>query len=223
MKLVHPDLHFQITFTEQEIPVCLVESPARWRELQKELFFQHQGEDGKWVLSEGDKEIKISDSAEMIINPLCLEENQKRIINAFLHAFNETANNEVYWKRSQELNGEIQKFFSDMEMEYPFEYHINPEVDFVALAKAMGLRFECEYENDLERLLQYCILIREITKAKLFIFFNLHDYFTEDELKLFYQEIVARKWNVLLLESSVKDRISGEKYYIIDKDNCEIY
>lgn len=223
MKLVHPDLHFQIKFLEQEIPICLVESPVRWREMQKELFAQHRGEEGNWILSEEDKEIKFSASVELIVNPLCLEENQKRIMNAFLHALTETANNEVYWKRSQELNGEIQKFFADLEMEYPFEYHINPEIDFSALAKAMGIRIECEYENDLERLLQYCILTRAIVKTKLFIFFNLHEFFTETELKLFYREVMARKWNVLLMESSAGDRISGEKYYIIDKDNCEIY
>ena len=223
MKLVHPELHFQIKFVEQEIPVCLVESPVRWREVQKELLAQYRGEEGDWILSEEDKEIKFSAFVEMIVNPLCLEENQKRIMNAFLRSFSEMANNEVYWKRSQELNGEIQKFFSDMEMEYPFEYHINSEIDFSALAKAMGIQIECEYENDLERLLQYCILTREIMKVKLFVFFNLHDYFTEDELKLFYQEIAVRKWNVLLLESTEKERISGEKYYIIDKDNCEIY
>ena len=223
MKLVHPDLHFQITFAEQEIPICLVESPARWRELQKELFAQYQGEDGKWVLSEDDKELKFNASVEIIMNPVCLNENQKRIMNVFIQSFSQTANNEDYWKRSQQLNAEIQSFFSDLEMEYPFEYHINPEIDFAALSKAMGIRFEYEYETDLERLIQYCILTRDVLKTKLFIFFNLHAFFTIQEMKMFYQEIVARNWNVLLLESSMRERIDGEKYYIIDKDNCEIY
>lgn len=144
-------------------------------------------------------------------------------MNVFLQSLNKTAANEAYWEKSQKLNAAIQGFFADLEMEYPFEYHINPEVDFSALAKAMGLQIEKEYDSDLERLIQYCILTRELLNTKLFIFFNLYCYFTEKELEQFYQEILTRKWNVLLMETSVGNRISGEKHYIIDKDNCEIY
>ena len=223
MKLIHPDLQFQIQFTDTTIPVCVIESPVWWREIQKELLAQMQGEDGKWILSEQDKEIKISKSVELIWNPIQLEENQKRIMNAFLQSFSKTATNETYWKKGQELNGIIQTFFSQLEMEYPFEYHINSEIEFSALAKAMGIRIETEYESDLERLLQYCILTQDLMHTKLFILFQLHAYFTEEELELFYREVRQRKWNVLLMEPLVGKRLPGEKHYIIDKDNCEIY
>ena len=223
MKLVHPDLQFQIQFTDATIPVCMVESPIWWRAIQKELLAQTQGEDGKWVLSEHDKELKINKSVELLLNPLRLEENQRRIMNAFLQSFSKTAVNEVYWKKGQELNSIIQAFFSELEMEYPFEYRINSEIDFAALAKAMGIQIETEYESDLERLLQYCILTQDVMHTKLYIFFHLHVYFTEKELELFYQEIKQRNWNVLLMESSIENPRSDEKYYIIDQDNCEIY
>lgn len=223
MKLVHPDLQFQIEFTDTVIPVCVVESPVWWRGLQRELLAQMDGEDGKWVLSEQDKELKISKSVELLLNPLQLEENQRRIMNAFLQSFGRMAVNEVYWKKGQELNAVIQAFFSELEMEYPFEYRINSEIEFAALAKAMGIQIETEYESDLERLLQYCILTQDVMHTKLYIFFHLHAYFTEEELGLFYQEVKQRKWNVLLMESSIEKTCSDEKYYIIDQDNCEIY
>lgn len=223
MKLVHPDLQFQIQFSDAVIPVCVIESPIRWREIQRELLAQQQGEGGSWVLSEQDQEIKINKSVEMIFNPIQLEENQKRIMTAFLQSLSKTASNETYWKQGQELNAMIQSFFADLEMEYPFEYHINSEIEFSALAKATGIRIESDYENDLEKLLQYCILTQDMLHTRLFIFFHLHAYFTEKELLLFYQEVRQRKWNVLLLEPSVGKPISGEKYYIMDGDNCEIY
>ena len=216
MKLVHPDLQFQVEFAEQIIPVFIVESPVRWRDIQRELLSQYHGGEGKWMLSDQEKEIKFNKSVEMIMNPMILEENDRRIVNAFLQTFGETASNEVYWKRAQDLNVAIQKFFSEIESEYPFEYNIHREIDFPALAKAMGIRLESEYENDLERLIQYCILTKEIMHVKLFIFFNLHSFFTEKELGQLYQEIIYRKWNVLLFETAVFGRISGEKYYIID-------
>lgn len=223
MKLVHPDIQFQIEFKENRIPVCIVESPICWRKLQKELFVQYRGGDGRWVLSHDDREIKISKSVEMILNPLQLEENQKRIMTGFLQSLGKRAANENYWKKGQELNTEIQKFFGELEVEYSFGYHINPEIDFVALAKAMGIRIDSEFESDLERLLQYCLLTKEIFNPQLFIFWNLHHYYTKQELQLFYQEIMVRKWKILLMETSVGDRLSEEKYYIIDRDFCEIY
>lgn len=223
MKLVHPDLQFQIQFTDTAIPVCVIESPVWWRAIQKELLAQMQGEDGKWVLSEQDKEMKISKSVELILNPLQIEENQRRIMNAFLQSLHKTAINEVYWKKGQELNAVIQTFFSELEMEYSFEYHIDTEIEFSALAKTMGIRINSDYESDLERLLQYCMLVRDIMNTKLFVFFHMHEYFTEEEIKLFYQEVKQRNWNVLFMEPSIGRRIPGEKHYIIDKDCCEIY
>lgn len=223
MKLVHPDLQFQIQFTDTVIPVCVIESPIWWRAIQKELLAQTHGEDGKWVLSEQDKELKISKSVELLLNPIQMEENQKRIMNAFLQSFSKVAVNEEYWKKGQELNAIIQAFFSELEMEYPFEYRINSEIDFAALAKAMGIQIETEYESDLERLLQYCILTQDVMHTRLYIFFHLHENFTEKELELFYQEIKQRNWNVLLVESSIANPRSDEKYYIIDQDYCEIY
>lgn len=223
MKLVHPNLQFQIEFAENIIPVCIVESPIRWREMQKELLSQCQGDDGSWVLSVEEKELKMSKSVEMILNPMQLEENQKRIMNGVLQSLSRMAVNERYWKKSQELNAAIQIFFAELETEYPFEYQINEEIDISALAKAMGIQIEQEYETDLERLLQYCILAREILGAKLIIFWNLHNYFSMQELESLYQEIMVRKWNVLLMETAVVQKISVEKHYIIDRDNCEIY
>lgn len=223
MKLVHPELSFQIDFSDVEIPIFVVESPIRWRTMQRELLAQNQGADGKWVLSEMDEEIKISKFVEIIINPIQLDENQRRISNAFLQSLSKTASNEIYWKKGQELNAGIQTFFSELEMYYPFEYHINPEIDFPALAKAMGIRIENEYGNELERLVQYCILTQEIMHTKLFIFYHLHDYFTDAELRLLYKEIQTRHWNVLLVEPLMHEKIVGERHYIIDRDNCEIY
>lgn len=223
MKLAHSEISFCVDFDKTEIPVCIIESPKRWREIQKELSAQYLGRDGEWVLSDRDKEMNFSKTVEMIFNPLQLDENQRRLVTSFLKSFAEKAVNESHWRESQELNSIIQTFFGKMEMEYSFGYHINAETDFSALAKAMGLQIETQYETDLERLLQYCIMIKELTKIKLFIFWNLRNYFTQTELELFYEEIRRRDWKVLLMENHLDQMMDGEKWYIIDKDNCEIY
>ena len=225
MKLAHPELSFCIDLASANgtVPVCVIESPVRWREIQKELLLQCGGDDGRWVLSDHDKEINIGKNVEMLFNPLQLAENQKKLLSTFIKSLAEKAVSETYWRTGQELNSEIQKFFGRLETEYPFDFCINPEVDFTALAKAMGIQIETQYDTDLERLLQYCLMTKELLKTKLVIFWNLRMYFSEEEMALFYAEIRRREWRVLLIEHLLGRKLPEEKWYIIDKDNCEIY
>lgn len=225
MKLAHPELSLCMDFDEAktDVQVCVIESPIRWREIQKELLLQYNGGDGQWVLSERDKELSIEKKVEMIYNPLQLEENQRKMLTAFIKSLAEKAVSEVHWREGQELNSRIQGFFGKLETEYPFDFCINPELDFTALAKAMGLQIETQYDTDMERLLQYCLMTKELVKPQLFIFWNLRMYFSEEEMELFYAEIRRRGWKVLLIEHLLEYRLPGEKWYIIDKDNCEIY
>ena len=159
----------------------------------------------------------------LIFNSLQLDVNQRKLVTAFLKSFAEKAVNEMHWREGQELNTHIQTFFGNLEVEYSFEFSINEELDYSSLAKAMGIQLVTEYETDLERLLQYCILLQELIKPKLLIFWNLRQYFSAEEMKLLYSEVCCREWNVLLMEHYIDSRIDGEKWYIIDKDNCEIY
>ena len=224
MKLIHPEISFTVDFTDDILAhVCMVESPVRWREIQKELTSQYDGGEGQWVLSDDGKELKLGKEVEMVFNPLQLEENSRKVMTAFLKSLSEQAVSELYWREGQELNSVIQTFFGKLETEYSFGYTINAEIDFSALAKSMGIQIETEYDTDLERLVQYCILIKDLMKPKLFIFWNLRNYFSQSEMELFYDEISRREWKVLLMENSTIQKLVGEKWYIIDKDNCEIY
>ncbi len=223
MKLVHKELPFQILFEEEFVPVCLIESPVWWRILQREIYTQVQGGEGRWVLSEEEKELKLSKAAHLILSPIYLDENQKSLWNGVTRLIGTKVMDEAHWKDWQEINALLHRFFAELETEFLFSYYLDGEIDVPALAKSLGLRIETDFKSDLERLLAYCILVKEVLGIKLFIFVQLHDYFTEKELTLLYEEIQTRKWNALLLETHVEQRVLGEKYYIIDKDGCGIY
>ena len=158
----------------------------------------------------------------MILNPLLADENSKRILNKFLQSVQNVSVNEKRWMQYQELNQVIQNFFYDMEMEFDFEYEIDESVDISKLAKAVGIHIVQEYDNDLERLIKYCILVRDLLKIQAFIFFDLKRYFSEKEIQDFYAEAMSRKWNIILFESSQFSILEEEKYYILDKDCCFI-
>ena len=155
MKLAHSDYSFQIEFTQGTIPVLSIENPRLWRNIQRELLQQKQGLDGKWVLSDGENEISWKKDTEFIVNPISLDENQKRILNRFFEKFDRMTSDVVHWNQTQLLCQSIQRFLMGFEKEFGFEYSISESIDFIQLAKAAGVQVETEYGTELERLLQY--------------------------------------------------------------------
>ena len=212
MILAQAKLGIRVELTENKTTVFVVENPKMWRQIQKSFMRQILGEEQSWILSHEETEIAWNKYVELILNPLLADENSKRILNKFLQSVQNVSVNEKRWMH----------FFYDMEMEFDFEYEIDESVDISKLAKAVGIYIVQEYDNDLERLIKYCILVRDLLKIQAFIFFDLKRYFSEKEIQDFYAEAMSRKWNIILFESSQFSILEEEKYYILDKDCCFI-
>ena len=222
MMFAQAELGIRAELTENKIAVFVIENPKMWRKVQKSLIKQVLGEVQSWILSHEESEVAWNKYVELILNPLLVDENSKRILNKFLQSVQNVSVNEKRWMQYQELNQVIHNFFYDVEMEFDFEYEIDESVEISKLAKAIGMHIVQEYDNDLERLIKYCILVRDLLKIQVFIFFDLKRYFSEKEIQDFYAEAMSRKWNIILFESSQFSILEEEKYYILDRDYCFI-
>ena len=78
MKLVHPDIKNQIIFSENKVNVLTIENKTFFTEFVSELFSQYSGNEGKFILSEDDKELSIPKTCELILNPINLDINNKQ-------------------------------------------------------------------------------------------------------------------------------------------------
>ena len=78
------------------------------------------------------------------------------------------------------------------------------------------------YESLAEKILDYFELVEEYDKKKLFIMVNLRSYLSDEEMKMFMRDVLARKIQVLLIESSERSVLDEEKRYIVDADLCVI-
>ena len=75
-----------------------------------------------------------------------------------------------------------------------------------------------------ERLLEYMRIQRRYFDKELFIFYGIRAVMTSEERKLFYQQIMYEKLNVLLIENALNDDFEeSEAVIIIDNDLCVIY
>jgi len=86
----------------------------------------------------------------------------------------------------------------------------------------VGLHFSMVYGNPIEKLIDYMSLVRDLEKEKLFVFVNMRSWFTEEELALFVNTVLAHKFHILLIDNCEYPKLKQEKRFVIDRDLCEI-
>lgn len=84
-----------------------------------------------------------------------------------------------------------------------------------------GIHLRDEYNDPLERLLDYMELVREFERDKLFVLVGMRSFFADREMELFFRTVLAHGYRVLLLDSIDRERSQYEKRLTIDKDLCE--
>ncbi len=107
---------------------------------------------------------------------------------------------------------------SDLNLTY------NEDVNIASLLKVFDVKIDIENHSLISRLVEYVDTLYKHCNIKCFVLVNLKAYFTDEEILVFYKHIFYSKINVLLLESSQKEKLcEEEKVYVIDKDLCFIY
>ena len=74
-----------------------------------------------------------------------------------------------------------------------------------------------------EKLAQYMKIMSELLGKKLLIFVNIRSYLENDQIRELMKNAVYNEISLLFIENTQRDFSKDEKYYIIDKDSCEIY
>ena len=69
--------------------------------------------------------------------------------------------------------------------------------------------------------MDYMELSRELERDKLFIFVNLRDYYSDEEVQPFFNSILSHEYHVLLVDGSSHDLLANERRQTIDEDLCE--
>ena len=87
MKLVHGDLSGEIVNEQKECVEWIIESPELFSKYVGELYKQANKDEGEFVLSENNKEIDIAKYSEIVINPLSVEINNRKILYKIIYVF----------------------------------------------------------------------------------------------------------------------------------------
>lgn len=222
MILAHSDLVKTIEIKDKIVTEWIIESPELFSQYLIELSRQINGADGKFILSNNEKELSISKFVSIIINPIDTLLNDKKIITKIYKELQQIAINENNYLKTKEMLSLLQQYLLELEYNFDLTLHINDDIELQGLFKLFGIKIEEEDLSFFEQLLQYIKIQNAILGKNLIILVNIRSFLTEQEMNDILLFVKHNEINLLLIECYQRDFTNSTNKYIIDRDKCEI-
>ncbi|MCH3972204.1 MAG: type II-A CRISPR-associated protein Csn2 [Oscillospiraceae bacterium] len=208
---------------ENNVDVISIESSQYFLEFIQLMLSENTENNGGIILSENSEELEFGKAASIIINPLNVELNERKMLSKLYKEMEDTVSENFYLEKAEAFSGiQILLEKAGSALDYPISY--SEEFDLSKLLKVFDVKFLENHTNNVsERLIEYMKLAKELLHTKLFILVHFKDYFDEKQIKLFYETAADYKLQLLLIERYAYPAAAGERNYIIDKDQCLIY
>ncbi|MBU5480286.1 type II-A CRISPR-associated protein Csn2 [Blautia sp. MSJ-19] len=223
MKLVHFELSGILLDEKTEFMEWIIEMPEAFSEYVMELSAQIDGGEGRFVLSEKNKELDLAKKMDIIFNPFAVDINSRKILSKLYLELSALSKGEQMYVKTTELLRYLQEYMLDLEQCTEYILEFDEEADVTALLKAVNVHYETSDMDFLERLVQYIKILAAMTGIKLFVFVNLRSYLADYQIQELIKEMKYQDTRGLFIESQQKGCMEGVKQYIIDVDRCEIY
>lgn len=221
MRLVNTEYNIDITFRENEVNVLSVENERAFSEIAQSLWQQANGSDGSFVLSEEDKILKIDSACRCIFNPFSLDCNERKIINKVYSEIEDNAT-DIFSIEHAKINKENYEFLEKLLATVPYPLVTNYEVGVAELLKLYDAKFELDCDTVAERIVEYMRICHKVLGVELFVYYNLKQYMTDEQLILLYEFVRYEKIHILIVEGNPTRKVEGERHCIIDRDLCII-
>ena len=209
MKLAYVDLSRPIELDYQKATEWVIESPELFVQYTQMLYQQMEGAEGEFILSENDEILDFSKQAEI----------QKKLYSELQKA----AYGENAFLDTQKIEAELKNYIYQLEYISGYDISVNEELDLTGIFKALDVQMDEPELDFCERLVQYMKIMAELLGKKLMIFVNIRSYINEEQLKRVMETAVHNELALLFIENIQRDFSNDRRYYIIDKDKCEVY
>ncbi len=221
--MVHTELNTVLSLEEGRPNVLVVENPLFLRRLLTDLLLVLAGNEGNYILSEGEKLLSMAKNVDLVLNPFALEINKRRVLTKLYEDLSKIAMDAEHYMATQEIRGAITKYLyellyaSDLPLTFNEDFHIKD------IIQAVNIKFDETGTTMLERLTAYFNVMHNFLGIKIFCFAHLATYLTREELAMLFHEAAYRKIHLCLLESRYSTKIGEEKLLLVDSDLCEVY
>ena len=224
MKLMYQDSILDFEISHDKVTVISFEDCKVFRRMVTELDIQCDGGEGPWILNDNDKAFSIDKYSHIILNPLYVDVNSKTLLTKLQKQLYKEAL--LMTEEVADIVNRLHAFYYSLEFGYPLSIQHKLEIGTAELIKLGSFNFEFNRKGDIMDLMSYIEVVDTLLSPMLYIVVNLDLVLNDDELNVFYQNILSRQLRLVCLttgslnkENLDKSLING---YILDNDFCVI-
>lgn len=221
MKLVEREYGIEVDIKENIVSIIVLEDVKLRLPLINELFSQTSGNEGNWLLFENDKSFDLGKKAELILEPLTLTLNNKKV-KTKLYQDIKTIAQDCCFSQGLEVHSKICNYLENMLERLPYPVKYDEDWDVSEILKAYNVELVEEYDNIFEKLYNYIKLVNTVCGTDIFIMVNIKQYLTDDQITELYKMAAYGKIQLVLIEFSINNKRDCEELYILDNDDCVI-
>ena len=220
MILCHPQMETIMDFSGTKVQTLVIEAPGFLRAFLQDLYDQIDGMEGELLLSEQDKQLSIGTWVEVIDNFLNLDMNKKHLLNKIIGEMERLSGTDTFFLKTSELLQRLEVYISELAFSFDCDI-ICGHCTVGGLLKGMGVTVRDEYEDPLERLIDYMELVREFERDKLFVYVNLRSFFSDAQIERFLYTALDHGYRILLIDAQSHEKLQLENRITVDNDLCE--
>ena len=224
MKLMYQDSILDFEISHDKVTVISFEDCKVFRRMVTELDIQCDGGEGPWILNDNDKAFSIDKYSHIILNPLYVDVNSKTLLTKLQNQLSKEAL--LMTEEVADIVNRLHAFYYSLEFGYPLSIQHKLEIGTAELIKLGSFNFEFNRKGDIMDLMSYIEVVDTLLSPMLYIVVNLDLVLNDDELNVFYQNILSRQLRLVCLttgslnkENLDRSLING---YILDNDFCVI-
>lgn len=221
MKLVEREYGIEVDIKENIVSIIVLEDVKLRLPLINELFSQTSGNEGNWLLFENDKSFDLGKKVELILEPLTLTLNNKKV-KTKLYQDIKTIAQDYCFSQGLEVHSQICNYLENMLDKLPYPVKYDEDWDVSEILKAYNVELVEEYDNIFEKLYNYIKLVNTVCGTDIFIMVNIKQYLTDDQITELYKMAAYGKIQLVLIEFSTNNKRDCEELYILDNDDCVI-
>lgn len=221
MKLAYKKFSTVIETSPQNAAAIVVENSEMMYGLLMDLRNAAEKTVDEIVLSDDARIIDFNKNAELLINFIQFELNQRMLLSKIMASIEEISESSSYYNNSQQILSQIEKHIMEMTIDFPGDI-ICEKLNMQSIIKAVGIALSDDYSSLEEKLLVYMDLARDFLNKKLFILVNVRGFIPYNRLQMLIDSALSREHEIILIDNMAYPKLKQETRLIIDEDLCEI-